>query len=298
MFSFALAASLMMAPGQWGPRGCPPVGGYVIVFPAAPVWEWRPSVVTPGAMMLFRNGQHFGGYWPDRRLYFAVNPDGTWSRTPSPPPFVESVPDPKPGCGCGCADGKPCECKPCPAMTVNPYLTANPPSRENAKGQYVDTHGVKQDEIATEEKWTAPGGRVVAAGANVQATAAADLADDSQRGFLVAVDMPAVEKDWANHPALEEVRGQLHLQPYKAGNEVAASRGYTEPGLYLNVGGKEIGFRADYPGPEGLRDWIKKRRSGGLLNPKLEINLNTPWLWVGLAFVAGLLLRRQPPVKS
>lgn len=108
MFRIALLAALALAlpalaqAQRWGPKGCPPVGGFAPGQAFAPRYEWRQHENLPDNSYLYRDGKLAGGYRWSTGNYFAWEGDD-WVL--AAPPFErparapEQAPAPKPDAG-------------------------------------------------------------------------------------------------------------------------------------------------------------------------------------------------------
>lgn len=276
MFSLALAA--VLSAGQCQGGVCRPQAFPVLrSFPVQETYAWRESRHA-GQLDLFCGPAWIGSLRTSDRVYLPVVGNG-WGQ-PCEPPTARPLPAPKPGCGCGCADGKPCECLDCPGPAIVGQVDPNP-------------GGVDAGKIAEYGKRYSVSGRQTGKREAFNLIERRSLTDDSAKGFIVYTG-PDPAGFASEAKAIPEL-ADYHIQTYKPEDRMAAARGYAVPGVVaLKADGTELARMEATDKAAKLAELLRRKKDGGgLFNPTFTIDAT--WLFVAAAFVAGLLIRRQPP---
>lgn len=239
----ALLVSAVLALGQWGPAGCPPVGGSGHRLEAATAYEWREA--GPGWQYLYRRGRLIGAW--DGTRYATRCYDG-WQDAPPPWQATPEVDEP--------ADAEPL---PMPAGKDQSVLIGQEPVTEN--------HGVNLDRLggSARKRWQI-NGRDVSREMAVQYLTEG-LPDDSTWLRVTVIgpesDRQRVVEDLRAHPAYADFRGRLLVQGYDAADPMIAGIGAVRDGrptVYVQApSGKVLHRQDDYAGgPEKLAGAIRK----------------------------------------
>lgn len=224
--------------------------------------HWRKA--NADEWQLYYGDKRLAGWRESDKFFLAARADGSW-----------------PTGACPCGEACKCGQNPCTCVSADVPNYGLDLSKMNA----AQTYQLGPRQVSQAECYQAVG-------------KGGTLADDTGRDFVVYVgdDPTGFETKAAG------LRDRYHVQGYKPGEPMAASRGLTAPGVYaIAPDGSRLGFRADVPDLATLLDWLRRLREPApspLPIPLPDGLKNLPtWAWLAGAVVL-YLLTRKPNVQS